>query len=477
MGSPPPAAANPYASTVTTIEHTLDTPAGSVFAGPRRRVSAILLRLAWPVMAERVALTVLAAIDALLAGRYVGPEGVAAVGTGAIWLWLALAGAAGAETGAMALVAREVGAGKPRAALEAARAALGVSLLWGVGAALFFSTTAPLLMRLIGVEAGTAHHGVAYLRTAAWALPFLVVMHATAGALRGMGDTLRPMVALIAFNSVSLAVSFSLISGVFGISLGVRASGIGFTAAAACGAAITLLFLVKGRGPMRLPLRALFQRPDREAVRRFVRLALPVTLDEVQFLVAFLVYTRIIAASGTTAVAAHTIAMRIIDSVVVPGFALGVAATTLTGQALGMGRPDLAERTGRSALLTGILIQVVGGGLLVLLGPSLCRLFVEDPTVVSTASTLLRIFALALPGIGVLSAVAGVLRGAGDVRFVLLLTTIATWGLRVPIAFVGAVVLGWGAPGAWMGAVFDNTTRGLLAYGRFRSGRWKQIRV
>lgn len=446
----------------------------NLFAGGQR-IHRLVLGLSWPVAAERLALSVLTAVDALLVGRYVGAEGVAAVGLGALWMWLPLAGAGGAEVGTTALVARDVGAGDQAAVARSTRAALLLSLLWGLLTGLAMVAAAPFLMRIMGVEPEVAALGPEFLRPAAAGMPFLVVMYAANGALRGTGDTVRPMLVLFALNVVNLVLTFVLISGVIGVEIGTAASGWGYFGASVTGCVLSLAALVWGSRALGNPWRG--WRPDRSALRRFTGLAGPVTVEEFQFIAAFLVYTRIIAGQGTSAVAAHTIALRLQEVALVPGFAFGTAATTLVSQALGMRRPDLALDSARAARWGALVVGVAMFLLVQAAAPWLTRAFVDDDAVAGTATTLMRIFALAMPMMAVGAAIAGTLRGAGDVRAVLLIVSASIWLVRLPVAALGVFVLGWGVPGAWMGAATEINLRGLAYSLRFRAGGWQRIRV
>ena len=111
------------------------------------------------------------------------------------------------------------------------------------------------------------------------------------------------------------------------------------------------------------------------------------------------------------------------------------------------------------------------------LAPHIVRIFSSDPDVVDTGTKLLRVFAFALPGMGLHASLSGALRGAGDVRYVLGTFTFTAWGVRVPTAAFMVLVLGLGAPFAWLGAVLENWTRALLIVRRFRQNRWKTMRV
>ena len=115
------------------------------------------------------------------------------------------------------------------------------------------------------------------------------------------------------------------------------------------------------------------------------------------------------------------------------------------------------------------------GGLQFLLAPQIVRLFVDDPAVVDTGAKLLRVFAFALPAMGVHASLSGALRGAGDVRYVLGTFTVTAWGVRVPMAGFMVIALGLSAPFAWLAAVTENWVRAVLILRRFRAGKWKQL--
>jgi len=162
---------------------------------------------------------------------------------------------------------------------------------------------------------------------------------------------------------------------------------------------------------------------------------------------------------------------------ILPGFALATAATALVGQYLGAGRPDLAEAVAKKVRFFALCTLSVMAVLQFIFAPQIVRLFVEDAAVVDTGSKLLRVFAFALPALGVHSSLSGALRGAGDVRFVLGTFTLTAWGIRVPLAILMVIVLGLGAPFAWLAAVAENWIRAALVLRRFRQGKWKTIRV
>lgn len=441
-------------------------------------MTATVLRLAGPVMVERLSVSALSAVDAVLVGHFVGADGVAAVGIAGLLFWVPLAGAFGLDIATTAVIARDLGAGRPETMERTMRAALLAAVLWGVLATAFLWLLAGPMLTMMNAEPQVKSFGVDYIRTASLGFPALMLLYAVSGTLRGVGNTWLSMVIVIVLNVVNAIVSFVLISGVIGVELEVLASGIGYASGSAAGGALALAVLVFS--PTWLPIRYHFGRAlvtGREEIQRLLNIGLPSGLEEVQFMVAFIAYSRVVTGLGTTAAAAHTIALRTLELALVPGFSFGAAATTLVSRYLGAQRPDLAERVAQEARRWAVGLMVVMAVLLEIFAPQFVSIFVDDPEVVRVGARLLRIFAIAFPFMGVHAALGGVLRGAGDVRYVLGVLTVTAWLVRIPVALALAVGAGFGAPGAWVGAMAENIVRASLIYRRYRQGRWKEKQV
>ena len=438
-------------------------------------VSRTLVKLAWPVVVERLSISVLSAVDAILVGRFVGADGLAAVGIGGLLFWIPLAGALAIDVGSTAVIARDIGAGDRSRVQAGLHTAVLAALIWGTICTVAIFALAPQIMRAMGAEPEVVPLGVDYLRAGSLGFPMLMVLYAVSGALRGTGNTWIAMAIIIVINLVNAAVTLLLIDGAVA-SLGVQASGIGYAAGGITGGLLALAVVMSGRAPIRLDPGAMLRVRD-YAFGRLLRIGLPVGLEEAQFMLAFLVYTRIMARLGTEQLAAHSLALRSLEIAILPGFALGTAATALVGRYLGAGDPAMAEAVAKRARAFAVSTLVVMGVLQFAFAPFIVGIFVDDPEVIDTGAKLLRVFAFALPALGVHSSLSGALRGAGDVRYVLGTFTVCAWGIRVPMAALMVIGLGLGAPFAWLAAVTENWARAALILHRFRRGKWKSLRV
>lgn len=432
--------------------------------------------LAWPVVIQQFSFAALQLVDTFLVG-HLGEDALAGVGLASILYWFPLSGMFAIGIGATAVVARNVGAGNPQRAELTMRSAQLMALAWGLVLAVLFFVLADPLLRVMGAQPAARAAGMDYMQAAAVGLPFFSVLFASNACLQGAGDTRTPMVILVVVNIINGILGWVLINGPGPFpAYGVLGSGLGYSGAAIIGMFMVLAALARPSSVVPLgdaPLTAV----DREETRRILAVGVPSGLEQLQFQLSFLLYTRIIATLGTTALAAHQVALRIEGLTFLPGFALGMAATTLVGQGLGANRPDLAEKAAVSAGRIAFVFMTAMGISLMVFGGPITGLFINDEDVVDTGRKLLLIFGIALPALSVSLSLGGALRGAGDTRAVLGIMSVGVWGVRLAPAYLLAVVAGLGVPGAWMAAVADINTRALLMFLRFRQGKWKNIKV
>ena len=168
---------------------------------------------------------------------------------------------------------------------------------------------------------------------------------------------------------------------------------------------------------------------------------------------------------GPTATAAHGVAIRCEALAFLTITAFSVAASTLTGQYLGAGRPDQAARAGRAAWALGVVVLVGLGGVLYLEAESLFALFLggRQPHVAAMGVPVLRIVAFAMPALATITVLNGALRGAGDTRWPWLFVAVGYFAVRLPLTYVltgseASGGFGWGLQGAWIAMFVDLTS-------------------
>ena len=438
-----------------------------------------VIRLAWPVVVQQVSFSMVQLVDTALVG-HLGEDALAGVRLAGQIFWFSQAGMVAVGVGSTAIIARYVGAGQPEHATRTLRNALLMALGWGVAIGILMWFFGGWGLGMLGAEEGAKHQGTVYLSAASVGMPFMALVFAGNASLQGAGDTRTPAINGVVVNAVNIAIAYCLINGPGPFPrLDVLGSGAGFSGAAIIGAVLVIWVLASGSKVIQWsPARAASFDPAE--ARRLLNIGVPAGLEQVQFNIAFMIYTRIIASLGTTALAAPGVTLAIQGLTFNVGFALSVATTALVGQSLGARRPDLAEKSAYVTMRYSLIFMIVLGVVMMIFGGQIAGLFVggkDAGEVVSITRKLLFIFAFAMPGLAVSLSLGGGLRGAGDTRAVLAIMAGTTWVVRLVPAYLLAITFGLGVPGAWVAAILDINTRAVLMFLRFRQGRWKRLEV
>jgi putative MATE family efflux protein len=433
-------------------------------------------RMATPIIAENLFQTLLGVVDMLMVAK-LGAAALAGVGTALQIMFLAIAALSAVSVGTTVLVARASGAGRP----EEAAGVIKQSLLLGMALAVLVSVVGHQLadraIAVIGASAEVVRTGGDYLDVVAMTSLFLVIQLVCAGALRGVGDTRTPMVVTGLVNIINVAAAYCLIFGHFGLpALGVTGSALAASLARAVGAVALLGVLFKGGRWVQLPLSGDW-RPRWRTMRRIVAIGLPSMIEQTLISAGMLMYSALAVTLGTTIYAAQRITFNAISISFLPGLGYGLAATTMTGQALGAGRPDLARRSTWIAAALAATWMGTMGLLLILFGQPVMRLFSQDPTIVSVGAAALAVLAFSQPFQALGQILSGSLRGSGDTRFPMMVTGASIWLVRLPLGWLFAGPLHLGLPGLYLSSVADAAVRALATYLRFRQGGWQHRRV
>jgi len=436
-----------------------------------------IVALALPSVVENLLVMMVFMVDTIFIGWLGDPAALAAVGLGGLLVHVLNSLFSALSAGSVPLVSRAWGARDFRRAQKVGGQTISLSLLLGLGVVLITWPLTRGFFVLMGVEEQVVGMGNVYLRwilTTSWLGLPLVALN---GVMRAAGDTRTPMWITGVMNVWNVVAAYALIFGVGPLpALGLVGAGIATASARFLGGALSLAVLLLGKSVIRIPWRAVLHW-DGSLVRAIVRLTLPAAGEQLIMRIGSLVFMRLVSELGTVALAAHQIAVRVESLSFMPGFGLTVASTTLTGQALGAKRVDLAEEGVRRTLRLALGVMGALGVLFALFGRQLVGVFGATPAVLDQAGLAVRISALEQPSLALLMVLAGAVRGAGDTRTPMWVNAAGVLLFRIPLVYFLAITLGWGLAGVWLGTALDWAGRAALMAWFFRQGRWKAIRL
>ncbi|MBL0842859.1 MATE family efflux transporter [Pseudomonas mediterranea] len=389
-------------------------------------------------------------LNSIYIGQMLGTQALAAVSGMFPILFFFIALVIGLGAGAGVLIGQAYGARETGTVKAIAGSTLLLGAIIGLVAAVLGSIFTRQALQGLGTPVDVLEDAVAYARVMMWILPILLVFVLFTQLLRGVSDTLTPLLALLVSTGVGMLLTPALIRGWLGLpQMGIQSAALagllGTTSAM-----VLLAWRLNRREHALAPDRALFaaMRLDREILAKVLRIGLPTGLQMVVISLSELVILALVNRHGSQATAAYGAVTQIVNYVQFPALSIAISASILGAQAIGAGR---LERLG-PILRTGLLINVYLTGGLVLLGYLLSHwllgLFITDPAARAQAEHLLHIMLWSLLVFGFQAIVGGIMRASGTVLMPVAISIFCIVGVQVPAAYLLDAHLG--LEGVWM---------------------------
>ncbi|MFN8099615.1 MAG: MATE family efflux transporter [Dermatophilaceae bacterium] len=425
-----------------------------------------IARLAIPAFLALIAEPLFLLADSAIVG-HLGTAPLAGLGLASAVLLTAVGLFVFLAYGTTSVVARQIGAGSRRGAIQAGMDGTWLAIALGLAVSVSLAFAADPVCRALGGDGPALENAVSYLRVAVFGIPAMLVVMATTGVLRGLQDTVTPLAA----NAVGAVANAGMnLLFVYGFHWGITGSAIGTVIAQTGMAGALVRVLVRTARAERAPLR-----PHPGRVLAAATDGIPLLVRTLALRAILLVTTWVAAGLGEVPLAAHQVTATIWGLLTFALDALAIAGQALTGKALGAGDIGAAREATTVMIRWGIWGGVVLGVVTLAAHRMVPVLFTSDPAVRAAMAAALVVVALGQPLSGYVFVVDGVLIGAGDTRW-LAWAMGATLAAYVPVALVVRAVAPTDPPTAmvwlWAGFTWFMVVRGALLRWRVRGDAW-----
>jgi putative MATE family efflux protein len=345
------------------------------------------------MMLSNILQSLFGTINNIYLGQMIGVDALAAVSVFFPVLFFFIAFIMGLSSGSTVLIGQAWGAGEIDKVKAVAATTLTIGILCAATIALFGGLFSRQLMVALATPPNILDQSSAYARIMMLTMPLIFVFILMTAMMRGVGDTLTPLLALVLSTVVGLAVTPALIRGWFGLpTLGVASAGF----ASAVSTAITLLWLAAHLRRKKHPLApdAAFlhgMRLDGALLRKILRLGIPTAVQMVVMSLAELVLLGLVNAFGSDATAAYGAVNQVMGYVQFPAMSIAISTSIFGAQAIGSGNADRLGAIVRTGL---VLNLVLTGGLVALIylfSRSVMGFFITDAAVLDLAQGLLHV--------------------------------------------------------------------------------------
>ena len=434
--------------------------------------------MAWPSVLESFFVALAGMVDTMMVSS-IGAYAVAAVGLTTQPKFIGLALFIATNVSVSAIVARRRGEQDERGANETLLTALVFTALAGIAVSALSLYFADPIIHLCGSGPDTHEGAVLYFRIIMGGMMFNIISLVINAAQRGSGNTRIAMTTNVTSNLLNIVGNYLLIGGHFGFpALGIKGAAIAtvFGTVVACVMSICSLL----RKDSFVSIKAMVRdrvRVSLKPVKAIAKLSSSVFLEQLLMRAGFMSTAVMAAKLGTEAFAVHQAGMNILSISFSFGDGMQVAAVALIGSSLGEKRPKLARLYGQICQRIGNVISLIVSVVFLLGGRFLYSLYFDEPHIVDMGVVLVRVIVLIVVVQIAQVIYMGCLRGAGDVIFTTIASTVSVTIIRTAVSYGMCYVAGLGLVGIWLGILADQISRFLFTSWRFKSGKWTKIRI
>jgi len=434
-----------------------------------------IFMLSIPMILEMLMESIFALVDIAYVSK-VSVNAVATIGLTESVITLVYALAIGLSMAATAVVARRIGEKDVDGARIAAVQAIGLGVLISVVIGIIGIIYAKDILALMGGEPDLIEEGYGYTQFLIGGNITVVLLFLINAIFRGAGNASIAMWALVLSNGLNIILDPMFIFGFGPIpEMGVKGAAVATNIGRGTAVLFQLGILFFGWGKIKLMAKDLV-----------LNLKVMVSLIKVslggiaQFLIgtsSWIFLMRIMSEFGSEVLAGYTIAIRVIMFTLMPSWGMSNAAATLVGQNLGAKQPDRAEQSvWKTGKYNAWFMGTVSLGYLIF-AKTIISWFNTTPEVVKSGALCLQIIALGYIFYAYGMVMTQAFNGAGDTRTPTKINFISFWLFQLPLAYISALVLGWGATGVFVAITLAEILIAVLAMIWFKKGKWKKVQV
>lgn len=431
--------------------------------------------LAVPMILEMMMESVFAVVDIFFVGK-LGNEAVATVGLTESVITLVYSIAIGLSMAATALVSRRVGEKNFKEAAEAGMQSIFAALIISAIVSVVGVLSAKNILQFMGANARMVTENVRYTQIMFGGNLVIMLLFLINGIFRGAGDASIAMRSLWIANVSNIILCPVLIRGLGPIpALGLTGAAIATTAGRGVGVLYQVYRLFIKKGLLNFYIRQL--KPRRDLLVQIVKIGMNGTF---QFLIgsaSWIILARFMAGFHEAAMAGYQVAIRLLIFFLMPAWGMSNAAATLTGQNLGAGKPDRAEKSVWKTAGYNAIFMLSVSLFFFFFGEPVVNFMNSDPEARKYALQALHIISGGYIFYGVGMVMINAFNGAGDTKTPTLVNLIGFWAFQIPLAWILIRYFLHEPSAIFISIIAAETLMAIISLYLFRKGKWKTVKV
>lgn len=366
-------------------------------------------------------------VDAIVVGRFVGSNALAAVGGSAGMIANFIVGFfVGLSAGASVIVSQAVGCKDRKQVSDSMHTMYAFSLLGGIIISVVGYFVAPSFLRLLNTPAEIFADSLVYLRVFLLGIVFMFIYNTGSALLRAIGDAKRPTVYLIVCCVVNIVLDVVFVV-VF--KMGVPGAAIATVVALAISSVLVTKALLQASDACDFRLRDI--KINWRILKMQIYIGLPGGIQSSMYSLSNMMLQAAVNGIGTDAAAAWTTLGKTDAIYWMVGGSIGTALTTMVGQNYGAMKMDRVKKSVKVALGMYYGCAAIVLGVLVVFLKPIIHMFTDNQAVIDITVSVFYIMAPFYALFSFIEIFSCALRGMGDVLLPTVMTMVGICGFRV----------------------------------------------
>lgn len=446
------------------------------FINEQKKLLIAIIILALPAIGEMSLNTLLGVADTIMISRFVGADALAAVGFANQIIFTLIFIFSSFNTGATSMIARAFGEKDFPKLNKVAGQAVTINLIIGVIISVLSVIGATSIFDIYNMTEIVRSLTLEYFYIIVLGMVFMFLSFSYGAILRGSGDTVTPLIITGIANVLNIIGNYVLITGVGPFpELGIAGAAWSTTISRILATLLyTYVLFIKKR---KVHIKFKNLRISGSILKPLWRISYPGAVEQSLMQISFIVVGVIISQLDTGREAAFRILINLESISFMPAVGLSIAAATLVGKALGEKNVKKAVDIGYTASAVGIIWGVIMGFIFLLFPEVLLKVFTTDVDIILVSVVVMFALGCNQPFLNFMIVMSGALRGAGDTRNVMIITSLRVWIIFIPLTYVFVILLDQGLVGVWYGEIISFLVFSAVIFLRFHRKKWTNIKI
>lgn len=396
-----------------------------------------------PIMLENVFQISAGIISAAMIGRLtpmlISSQGICSRITGVLWCLFK-----GIGVGATVVIAKSRGENDLVKCKKAFEQTLTTSCIISViiGFIVFFSSSS--ILSFFTSSSETLYNSKEYLKIVILSSPFLMIMSLVTAAYQACGNTKTPMYIAIVVNIINVILGYVLIYGKFGFpNLSLMGAAIALLISQISGAVIGLYLLYNKKNGLFSTIiinKNLFKF-DFNIIKQVYSIGIPAAFESMFWQFSAIIMSKAILSYGEVTFAAYQLGLQAEILTEMPAFGVGIAATSMTANAIGKKDGALLKIYTKQLITTSTFISLVSSVFIIVFPNVFMSLFTNNAEIQAIGVKYLIVMGFIQIPQNVSKVLNGIIRSAGYKNIPMIISFLGIWVIRVPLALLFAYVL------------------------------------